>query len=33
MLFVFKRCEHDDNKTLAFKNLSFLLKTSFVIII
>ena len=33
MLFVFKRCEHDDNKILAFKNLSFLSKTPFIIII
>ena len=33
ILFIFKRCEHNDNKTLTFKNLSFLLKTSFVIII
>ena len=33
MLFVFKRYKYNDNKTLAFKNLSFLLKTSFVIII
>ena len=32
MLFVFKRCEHDDNKILAFKNLSFLSKTPFIII-
>ena len=33
MLFVFKRCEHNDNKVLAFKNLSFLSKTSSVVII
>ena len=33
MLFIFKRCEYNDNKTLAFKNLSFLLKTLFIIII
>ena len=33
MLFVLKRYKHDDNKALAFKNLSFLSKTSFVIII
>ena len=33
MLFIFKRCEHDDNKALTFKNLSFLSKTLFVIII
>ena len=33
VLFVFERCEHDDNKALAFENLSFLSKTSFVIII
>ena len=32
ILFIFKRCKHNDNKTLAFKNLSFLLKTLFVII-
>ena len=33
ILFVFKRCEHNDNKILTFENLSFLLKTSFIIII
>ena len=33
ILFIFKRCEYDDNKTLAFKNLSFLSKISFVVII
>ena len=33
MLFVFKRCEYDNNKALAFKNLSFLSKTLFVVII
>ena len=33
MLFVFERCEYDDNKTLASENLSFLLKTLFVVII
>ena len=33
MLFIFKRCKYNDNKILAFKNLSFLLKTLFVIII
>ena len=33
ILFIFKRCEHNNNKILTFKNLSFLLKTSFVIII
>ena len=33
MLFIFKRCEYDDNKALAFKNLSFLSKTSSVVII
>ena len=33
VLFIFKRCEHNNNKTLAFENLSFLLKTLFVIII
>ena len=32
MLFIFKRCEHNNNKTLAFKNLSFLSKTLFIII-
>ena len=32
MLFVFKRCEYNDNKASAFKNLSFLSKTSFVVI-
>ena len=32
MLFVFKRCEYNDNKTSTFKNLSFLLKISFIII-
>ena len=32
MLFIFKRCEYNDNKALIFKNLSFLLKTSFVVI-
>ena len=33
MLFIFKRCEYDNNKALTFKNLSFLSKTLFVIII
>ena len=33
MLFVFKRCKHNDNKISTFKNLSFLSKTSFIIII
>ena len=32
VLFMFKRCEHDDNKTLTFENLSFLSKTSSIII-
>ena len=32
VLFVFERCEHDDNKASAFKNLSFLSKTLFVVI-
>ena len=32
MLFIFKRYKYDDNKISTFKNLSFLLKTSFVII-
>ena len=32
ILFIFKRCEHNDNKILIFKNLSFLSKTSSVII-
>ena len=31
MLFIFKRYEYNNNKTLAFKNLSFLLKTLFII--
>ena len=33
MLFIFKRYEHNNNKISTFKNLSFLLKTSFIIII
>ena len=33
ILFMLKRYEHNDNKILTFKNLSFLLKTLFVIII
>ena len=32
MLFIFKRYEYNDNKTLIFENLSFLLKTLFIII-
>ena len=32
MLFVFKRCEYDDNKALTFENLLFLSKTLSVII-
>ena len=32
MLFIFERCEYDDNKTLISKNLSFLSKTLFIII-
>ena len=32
MLFIFKRCEYNDNKASIFKNLSFLLKTLFVVI-
>ena len=32
MLFIFKQCEYDNNKTLTFENLSFLLKTLFVVI-
>ena len=33
MLFIFKRCEYNDNKISTFKNLSFLSKTLFIIII
>ena len=33
MLFIFKRYKYNNNKTLIFENLSFLLKTSFIIII
>ena len=33
ILFIFKRYKYNDNKILAFKNLSFLLKTLFIIII
>ena len=33
ILFIFERYEHNDNKTSTFKNLSFLLKTSPIIII
>ena len=32
MLFIFERCEYDDNKISTFKNLSFLSKTLFIII-
>ena len=32
MLFIFKRCEYNDNKISTFKNLSFLLKTSLIVI-
>ena len=32
MLFVFKRCEYDDNKVLTSENLSFLSITSFIVI-
>ena len=33
MLFIFKRCEYNNNKILIFKNLLFLSKTLFIIII
>ena len=33
ILFIFKRYEYNNNKILTFKNLSFLLKTLFIIII
>ena len=33
MLFIFKWYKYNDNKVLTFENLSFLLKTLFVIII
>ena len=33
ILFIFKRCEYNDNKILVFENLSFLSKTSFIVII
>ena len=33
ILFIFKRYKHNDNKILTLKNLSFLSKTSFIIII
>ena len=33
LLFIFKRYKHNNNKALTFKNLSFLSKTSFIIII
>ena len=32
ILFIFKRYKYNDNKILAFKDLSFLLKTSLIII-
>ena len=32
MLFVFKRCEYDDNKASTSENLSFLSKTLFIVI-
>ena len=32
IVFIFKRCEHDDNKILISKNLSFLSIISFIII-
>ena len=32
MLFMFKRCEHDDNKASTSENLSFLSKTLFIVI-
>ena len=32
MLFIFKRYKYDDNKALAFKDLSFLSKTSSIVI-
>ena len=33
ILFIFKRCEYNDNKILISKNLSFLSIISFIIII
>ena len=33
ILFIFKRYKYNDNKISTFENLSFLLKTLFVIII
>ena len=33
ILLIFKRCKYNNNKTLTFKNLSFLSKTLFIIII
>ena len=33
ILFIFKRCEHNDNKVSATENLSFLSIISFIIII
>ena len=33
ILFIFKRYKYNNNKTLTLKNLSFLLKTLFIIII
>ena len=33
ILFIFKRYKYNDNKVSAFENLSFLLKTLFVVII
>ena len=33
ILFIFKRYKYNNNKILAFKNLSFLLKILFIIII
>ena len=32
MLFIFERCEHDDNKVSISENLSFLLIISFIVI-
>ena len=33
MLFIFERCKHNDNKASTSENLSFLSKTSFIVII
>ena len=33
ILFIFERCEHDDNKVSTSENLSFLSITSFIVII